>query len=441
MKLRGFGPDEVVHQSMKDVITPESYTRISELLPKRLAAFASGDESVRVMTLAIDQVCKDGSTVPTEVVTTLLTDPDGKATTILGVSRDITERKQAEEALTESEEKFREIFNSANDGIHLHEVDEKGLPGKYIVVNEVVCRMLQYSREELLEMGPADISTDNHNPPIEQIGQELLKTGHVVFETGHCRKDGTIIPLEVNAHIITIKGKKMALSVARDITGRKQAEKELREANKKLNLLSGITRHDINNQLTLLRGYLSLLEETSPDPSQNEFFQKATTAAERISTMIQFTKEYESIGVKAPAWLEVRPLVHLAAKEAPLGNVTVNNDLPAGLEVFGDQLIGKVFYNLMDNAVRYGGKISTVRFSVQESYDDTIIVCEDDGVGVPAGEKEQVFEPGFGKNTGLGLALSREILDITGITIREMGEPGKGARFEMTVPKGAWRMV
>ena len=118
----------------------------------------------------------------------------------------------------------------------------------------------------------------------------------------------------------------------------------------------------------------------------------------------------------------------------------MKNDLPAGVEVFSVPLIVKVFYNLMDNAVRYGGKITTIRFSVEEASDDHVIICEDDGDGVVAVEKEKIFERGFGKNTGLGLALSREILDITGITIKETGEPGKGVRFEMTVPKGAWRM-
>ncbi len=93
----------------------------------------------------------------------------------------------------------------------------------------------------------------------------------------------------------------------------------------------------------------------------------------------------------------------------------------------------------MDNAVRHGGKITTVRFSAEERDGDHIVVCEDDGVGIPLDEKEKIFDRGFGKNTGLGLFLSREVLDITGITIKETGEPGVGARFEMTVPKGAWR--
>ncbi len=109
------------------------------------------------------------------------------------------------------------------------------------------------------------------------------------------------------------------------------------------------------------------------------------------------------------------------------------------MNIFAEPLIVKVFYNLMDNAIRYGGKITTIRFFVEEIRDNLVLVCEDDGVGVMVDEKEMVFKRGFGKNTGMGLFLAREILFITGITVTETGELGKGARFEITVPKGAWR--
>ena len=111
--------------------------------------------------------------------------------------------------------------------------------------------------------------------------------------------------------------------------------------------------------------------------------------------MIQFTKEYESIGVNAPVWHDCRTLVETAAKQATPGDVSVKNDIPAGTEVFADPLIVKVFYNLMDNAVRYGGQITTIRFSVGGSGEDPVLICEDDGDGVPAGEKEKIFEPGI----------------------------------------------
>ena len=235
-----------------------------------------------------------------------------------------------------------------------------------------------------------------------------------------------------------------------DITERKTLEDQLaaraeellqvstafQMANKKLTLLSSITRHDINNQLTVLKGYIGLLESEQPDPTLTLYCRKAAAAAERIAAMIRFTGEYEKIGITTPEWQHCREIVNSAAMQAPLGNVTIKNDLPAGMEVFADPLIVKVFYNLMDNAVRYGVKISSIRFSVLEpdKNGNMIIVCEDDGEGVAHGEKERIFDRGFGKNTGLGLALSREILDITSITIRETGTPGTGARFEMTMP-------
>ena len=231
-------------------------------------------------------------------------------------------------------------------------------------------------------------------------------------------------------------------------TDLKSSEQELRKfstslatANKKLTLLSGITRHDINNELMVQRVAIELLEESKLAPSQNEYFQKINTAAQRISVMIKFAAEYEKIGVGTTVWQNCRTLVDTAVIGAPPERVIVINDLPMGAEVFADPLIVKVLANLIDNAVRYGEKITTIRFSVEKSGDDHLIVCEDDGVGIVAADKERIFKLGFGKNTGLGLALSREILDITGIKIRETGEPGKGARFEMTVPKDMWRQA
>ena len=157
--------------------------------------------------------------------------------------------------------------------------------------------------------------------------------------------------------------------------------------------------------------------------------------------MIRFTKEYESIGVNAPVWQDCRTLIETATKEALAGKIPVRTDIPVNTEIFADPLIVKVFYNLMDNAARYGGKITGIHFSVQESGHDYLILCEDDGDGIPVELKDKIFDRGFGKNTGLGLFLSREILSITGITIRETGEYTTGARFEITVPEEGFRIA
>jgi len=246
-----------------------------------------------------------------------------------------------------------------------------------------------------------------------------------------------------SANILNHDGTKVLATIAQgqDITDRKHAEEAFKVANKKLNLLSSITRHDINNQLMVLQGYLRLLVKKVPDPALDDYFTHITNAGTRISAMIRFTGTYESIGVNAPVWQDVRTLVDAVAKDVTPGHVQLVNDLRSGSEVYADPLIIKVFFNLMDNAVRYGQKITTIRFSGAERNGEYVIVCEDDGNGVPVEEKEKIFERGYGKNTGLGLFLAREILAITGITILENGGPGNGARFEMTVPKGAWRMT
>jgi PAS domain S-box-containing protein len=257
------------------------------------------------------------------------------------------------------------------------------------------------------------------------------------------RGDGTTFPARLESLRISNSSKedpKVRVTIS-DITYIHQAEMALRISNKKLNLLSSITRHDILNELMVLSGSLELAIKTMKGQAGIDHIKRAQKAADTIQHQIAFTKVYEQIGVNAPVWQNCHTLIETAVKEVNLEQIIVKNDFPAGTEIFADPLVVKVFFNLVDNAVRYGGKISAIRFTVLERNGNHIVVCEDDGDGILASEKEQIFKRGFGKNHGLGLSLSREILEITGITIHETGEPGKGARFEMTVPKSAYRIV
>ena len=324
----------------------------------------------------------------------------------------------------------------------------------YLLINRSVLRSISMLEKGAGRIGSGDLDTKIETGSNDELGElslaitamaSNLKTvltskSNLENEVAE-RKKAEEALLSVNEELTAIEKELRANldeRIRQELTLR-LSEEALNKSNKKLTLLSSITRHDINNQLTVLVGYLTLLKKKQPDTTHDDYFQKIASAAHQISSMIQFTREYEDIGVKAPAWQDCRSLVDTAAKEAHLGKVMVINDLPAGAEVFADSLVVKVFYNLMDNAVKYGQNITFIRFFVKERDGDHVLVCEDDGVGVPAEEKEKIFRRGFGKNTGLGLSLSQEILSITGITIRENGEPGKGARFEMTVPKRACR--
>jgi len=359
-------------------------------------------------------------------------------------------RRDAEAALRESEKKFSAAFHSSAVLMAISTKQD----GKLIDVNEAFLDTLGFSRDEVI--GKRVLELDIYHQPSDRVHalRVLEEKGKVrSLEVRVRTKDGSVQYGLFAMDSIMIGEVPCLLTTMVDITEQKILEKEMEfheqevmqfsrsldMAIRKLNLLSSITRHDINNQLTVLMGYLEILELKQPDTSFEEYFRKAATAAQRISTMIQFTKTYESIGVMAPVWQEIHTLADMAAKEASLGTVILKNDLSEGAEVYADPLIVKVFYNLMDNAVRYGGKITTIRLYVDGQGGNPVIVCEDDGYGIPADEKEMIFERGFGKNTGLGLFLTREILGITGITVHEKGKPETGARFEITVPEEAYR--
>ena len=225
-----------------------------------------------------------------------------------------------------------------------------------------------------------------------------------------------------------------------DITGRKLAEEALQTANRQLNLLSSVTRHDILNQLMALKAYLELSHDILDNKEiLTSYIRKEEQVAEAIERQITFTREYQELGAAAPTWQNVNTSIHEAIASLPVRAVRIEVDR-TDIECYSDPMFGKVFYNLIDNALRYGGeKMTTIWISSQESSHGMVIVCEDNGVGVPAEDKKRLFTRGFGKHTGLGLFLSREILSITGITIAENGVPGTGARFEIIVPKDRYR--
>jgi len=183
--------------------------------------------------------------------------------------------------------KFRRIFHSASDAIQIHEIGPDFTPGKFIDVNDGACRMLMMSCEEILVHSPLDFAVEYHNPPLPEIIQLFTTKEGAIFETGHRRSDGVIVPVEINAHIINLQGKTVMLGIIQDITERKRAEDALRQVKKQLNFLSSITRHDILNQLMALKGYLSLSKEMIDNPTiLTGYIQKEEQTADAIENQI-----------------------------------------------------------------------------------------------------------------------------------------------------------
>jgi PAS domain S-box-containing protein len=342
------------------------------------------------------------------------------------------ERRVAEAAFKESEERLRTIVGSIQVGI----VTMDAKTHTILDVNPKAIEMIGAAKDEIVGnvchrfICPAQAGSC----PVTDLGQAADLSERVLLN-----KKGERISILKSVKPVTLAGKEVLIETFFDITDRKLSEQALQQVIRKLTLLSGITRHEINNQLIAVDGYLSIIEKKLKEPTLDVYFQKTMLAVGRISAMIAFAKEYEKIGINAPIWQDCRTLIETAGQQAPLGQIVLRNKLPDRAEIFADPLISLVIYNLMDNAVRYGGKITTIQVSSENQNGDRILIFDDDGAGVPVEEKEKIFEYGYGKNTGMGLFLAREILGLTGITIRESGEPGRGARFEVRVPEGKWR--
>ncbi|MGB7789410.1 PAS domain S-box protein [Methanoregula sp.] len=191
---------------------------------------------------------KDGGTVNVILCSTPLSHSDLSAGFTV-TALDISDRKKAEDALRENEEKFRTLFNNANDMITLHGFNENGMPGPYVEVNDVACRRLKYTRDELLRKSPGDIVAPESLNMIAQNARSLRSTGHATFEMVHLTKDHQRIPVEISAHLFDFRGKPHVLAIVRDITERKLAEEKLTQSERQYRLLAD-NSIDIISRLT-----------------------------------------------------------------------------------------------------------------------------------------------------------------------------------------------
>lgn len=142
---------------------------------------------------------------------------------------DITERRKAGDALAESEKRFKALFSGARDAIFVIGITKDGLPGSFVEVNDIACERLGYTREELLKMSPKDIDSPESAAKIAELTRRLSEKGHVVFDAVHRARDGSLIPVEISSQQMELGGRPVLMSIARDVTGRRKAEEELRK--------------------------------------------------------------------------------------------------------------------------------------------------------------------------------------------------------------------
>ncbi len=215
---------------------------------------------------------------------------------------------------------------------------------------------------------------------------------------------------------------------------------ELNEANAKLALMSRMTRHDLVNDLSVLTGWLELAGDSKDMDECRTNLAHAADAGRTMRQAFEFAAEYERTGVQAPVWVNLKGAVSSAFSGFDLGGIEVDTRLP-DCEVFADPMLGKVFRNLVDNSLRHGGTLHRISISGDEAGASLVLTYGDDGKGISDRDRPHLFEPGYGKHTGLGMFFARKVLEMTGISIEERGTNGSGARFVITVPSGKSRSV
>ena len=229
---------------------------------------------------------------------------NGTITAVMGISRDITGRRNTENALRENLERYHLILKNAHEGILVFELTPDG-PGKILDANEAACRILGIASEELHSVCLANLDIPEIKARFPDLMRDLWQDRHIIFQLGYLTRDGEEKIVEVSASLFEHGGCPTSLAVIHDITTQMKTEEALRHANKKLGLLTGITRHDIRNQLLALNGYLLLSQDTLDDAEKTaEYIRKEEGITEVIEHQIAFTQQVPEPGGLCPGLAE-----------------------------------------------------------------------------------------------------------------------------------------
>jgi PAS domain S-box-containing protein len=422
-EMLGYSVGEMIGKPVYSFIDGPAVNTIKENIERRKQGIRD--------TYTLGVIRKDGKTIYMRISAIPLTDGKGNYTGSLGILTDITESREYDNKLHERTGELNRFFEIALDLLCIADMD-----GNFRRLNRSWETTLGYPLEELEgKQFLSFVHPDDLHQTLEAIkdlskGKEILN-----FVNRYRCRDGSYRWIEWRS---TPYGN-LIYAAARDITDRKRYTDTLDQVNRKLNLLGSVTRHDIMNKLMVLLGYQQLMMDTLTDPGALNMLKKQQQATTDIQHQIEFTREYQDLGAEAPGWQNVHELVIRTVPYFDLTHISFNESV-SGLQLYADPLLEKVFYNLFDNSIRHGKQITEINVSFLLKPDELVLIWSDNGAGIPYREKKKIFDPGFGKNTGLGLFLVREILSITGMTILENGEPGKGARFEIHVPKDMFRI-
>jgi len=475
-KVLGYTDREMLDLPLDRILTPAGMKRVQRIVGRELAREREGRApgGRAAVVLELEQVRKDGARVWTEVTASFLRDENGTADRVLGITRDITERRKVEESLRQSENKFSEAFHANASLMAISSRQD----GRFLEVNETFLRTLGFRRDEVVGRTSADLAlwadAAQRAPVLETIEREgNVRNLDVDVRT----RTGEVRHGLFSGHPVTLQGEPCLLTVMNDITERKQAESEkaalerqLLQASKMeaLGTLAGGVAHDFNNILAIIVGSLELaLHRLPPEHpirgSLQDVFRTAVRGREIVKQILTFSRSAEQTFRPESMHTLVRDALRMLRSSLP-STIEIRERIAAEDDlVWGDaSQITQILLNLCTNAfhaMREKGGVLEVGLARGDGVPcgpedplapppgrSLLLTVRDSGHGMPPEVADRIFEPYFstkgpGEGSGLGLAVVYGIVKKHGGAIRVDSSPGTGTEFRVFLPLYAGEAV
>ncbi|MCX8026931.1 MAG: PAS domain S-box protein [Thermodesulfovibrionales bacterium] len=463
IKLRGYTPEEIMNQPMEEALTPESLAYLKQITGQRVEEFYSNPDNPVVHYTELQQPCKDGSIIWTEAVTYYRINQDTKHLEVIGTSRNINDRKRAEEELKRSKALFKSLTDKSFDIMSILAAD-----GTILYESNATKHILGYDAGERDGQNAFKfVHPDDRERVISKFENLVSETGGTAFaEFRYQHKDGHWVWFEAIGqnflHDPNING---IIINSRDITDRKKAEEALKKSEKELRQLNetkdkffSIIAHDLKNPFgaflsgtEILKEYLQNSDDDNAKVLSAELHKMAKRVYELLENLLEWSQLQQGLipyhPTKADLCYLANNVVNLLSTNAKSKNIDLQCLIKEGTVVYADyNMLKNILNNLIFNSIKftnYGGKIIV---DAQDSGDFVEVSVMDNGVGMSSEKIERLFKIGEQKisttgtagerGTGLGLILCKEFVEKNGGKIWVESEIGKGSAFKFTLPKG-----
>ncbi|MDG6223004.1 MAG: PAS domain S-box protein [Candidatus Bathyarchaeota archaeon] len=385
---------------------------------------------------------KNGNVVYLSLVATVIKDETGKIVGATEIALDVTKQKLKVNQIRESEQKFRILAEQSPNMIFINQ------KGKVVYANKKCEEVTGYTKDEFYDpsfdfvclIAPQDKEKVMKNFCKHMNGEDVPPVEYSIVS-----KHGDVIQGILCTKLILYAGKNAILGTITEITEYKRAEekieamvKSLQIVNEKLNIVGKSTRHDAANKLSVILNNVYLAKMRLPENQVEirKYLLGVENAVVDINRIFDFSRVFQQLGSEKLEEIDVGEVFENAVSSflKRKDDLLILNDCK-GLKLFADSLLETLFYNLVENSLKHGKKVTSLALRYADLDDELVVFYEDNGIGIDETEKEKVFSEGYGKGTGIGLHLVRLMCNVYGWSIDEVGVPGNGVQFRICIPK------